>query len=99
MSAWKRVEYETQRRRWINALRDIADKHGKDSWAYKVLGSLAWGRFEGESRPNEHKDDVVRGYAYLRGYRDACMRAAELAGDKSAEDFRGIHRNSREPLL
>lgn len=99
MSAWARADYENQRRRWLGALRDIADKHGKGSRVYRLLGTLAWGRFEGESKPNEHKDDVASGYGYLKGYRDACLHAAELMKDKSEEDFRLIHRSPRGPLL
>ncbi len=90
-----RADYEKRRQAWRGALREIADKHGKTSWAYRVLGSLAWGRFEGETKPDEHKDDIAYGYGYLQGYRAACLRAAELARDPSEADFRLIHQHLR----
>ena len=93
MNAWTREDYETQRTRWYYALQGIAAKHGEASWAGRLLEPLAWRR-EDEPKRDEGKDDVVAGYGYLKGYRDACLRAAELAGDMSEGDFHCIHGHS-----
>ena len=39
------------------------------------IGSLAWGRYEGEPTPDERLADIAEGCGYLEGFRSALIRA------------------------
>ncbi len=80
---------------WRFALQSVAAKLGyKPTYIgandntrpiLSAMGSLAWGRSEADPRPDETKDDVVEGLGYLKGYRDAMLRAARAFGDGEAD--------------
>ena len=78
---------------WTRALRDVAKQlgykpnhHGEsDHPVVRILGALAWGRFEYEPGSCDSKDRAVRGLGYLEGVRDAALRAARELGDREAD--------------
>ena len=83
---------ELQRMRWLRALEEIAREMGQGTREYRLFGALAWGRFEGESRPDERKEDVFFGLGFLQGFRDAALLAACEFKLKSEEPLRLIYK-------
>ncbi len=91
-----RKDVERARRAWALALYEIAVEVGEGSPLYKAMGSVAWGRYEGEPSASDSKDNAMFGYAYLRGLRDALMRVAEAEHWAGANALRVIHDRVRE---
>jgi len=72
-----REDLELRRRAWEHAWRvAISNTGGKSGSLAPFVGSLAWGRYEYECRPSEHKEDVARGVGYLEGMRVALLNVA-----------------------
>jgi hypothetical protein len=67
-------EWALRRDAWRRALQEIATECGKDSAVYKILDTMAWGRFDGEGHPGETRDDVAYGVGFLHGARLAVAR-------------------------
>ena len=85
-----------ERAAWARALQQIAAEHGEKSPVYKLLGTIAWGRYDGEPCPSDDKDNVATGLAFLQGVRYAAINACELMGlHKAEQDFRCIHDRMR----
>ncbi len=72
----KRDEAVTRRSAWENALQRTANKIGRDTPLWRVLGTTAWGRFDGEAQVGELKDNILFGLGVLRhllaGVRELC---------------------------
>lgn len=96
MSHHTRAEAERERTRWARALCEIAKKYGRESTIGRMLGSLAWGRHEGEPKPDEKVHDVVWGCGYLRGYSDAMLRACEIFRVDGENDVRIVWQRVNE---
>ena len=86
-----RADADNARRKWAYALSSIAREQGKDSALYKMLGSVAWGRYDHESSPNESKDNILLGLGFLEGVRYAAMRAGEQFDVPGWYDLQRIH--------
>ena len=82
---------EQKRTAWRIALMKVAEELGKESEVYKILGSLAWGRHEGEQAVHETKDNVVFGLGYLKGYRDATLAATRVLNLKGERALANCH--------
>lgn len=88
-----RREAEEERAAWLRVLRGVCEKldprpgrlSESDHPVVKILGSIAWGRFEKEGGPDETKDNVVEGLGYLQGVRTTAMRAARVLRDEKAD--------------
>ncbi len=88
-----RREAETLRSLWLQELRAVAEKLGYDPAnpagdnhpVLQILGGTAWGRHPEEGGPDETKDNVLLGLGYLKGIRDAAMRAARVLGETKAD--------------
>ena len=79
------------RQKWSYALANIAREQGKDSAMYKMLGSVAWGRYDHEPSPSETKDNILLGLGFLEGVRYAAMRASEQFDVPGWYDLQRIH--------
>lgn len=86
-----RKEAERRRAQLENALCRVADEAGKDSQLYKLLGTVAWGRYTGEPCLADSKDNALIGYGFLRGVRYAAMNAADLFKLAGVSKLRSIH--------
>lgn len=85
------AEAKQQRHLWALALEQIASEVGEKSPLYKAMGSVAWGRYDGEPCPSDSKENALRGLYYLMGVRDALLRAAEIQRWDGLESLRSIH--------
>ena len=63
---------------WELALGAVARQAKQNSVLLKMLGSVAWGRYDGEHTAYEKKDNVVYGAGYLKGYRDALLQTTRV---------------------
>lgn len=72
---------DLQRRRmaWEHALCAIARELGSDHWITKGMGSIAWGRYDGEPTPQDSVSNVAMGWGFLRGVRYALLQVARNA--------------------
>ncbi len=93
-----KAQAEAERAAWAGALQDAAKQLGyvassgfgtgpKQPKAVQVLGSIAWGRYEGEPGAVDSKDRAVEAVGYLRGVWDTAMRAARAYGDGAADEI------------
>ena len=73
------------RDQWRRALEQIANEAGKGSPLYKILGTISWGRFDGEPSSCDTKDNALLGLGFLQGARYAALNAARLYGWKKEE--------------
>ena len=80
-----------ERNQWRLALERIAQEVGKEAPLYRILGSVAWGRFEGEPTATDSKDNAVFGLGFLRGVRHAALEAARLYNLKGERSLANIH--------
>lgn len=87
-----RASWATDRTEMARALEQIARESGKGSTLYKCMGSMAWGRYEGEPCATDSKDNTVFGCGYLNGTRDALLRVARVLGWPEATLLEEIHR-------
>lgn len=72
----RRAEVERRRRAWQRAMQQVADALGKDDPAVKGMGSVAWGRYEGEPTVTDNLVNAAVGWGYLQGVRDALLHTA-----------------------
>ena len=94
-----RKEAEARRTQWASALSQIASETGKASPLTDILGTVAWGRYNGEPSATDSKDNALIGYGFLMGVRYAAMRAAErfkLDGGPSSVTFASDWRGRRK---
>lgn len=94
----KRAEWDSRRRAWASAMQGVASKLGEHSPLYKAMGSLAWGRYQGEPSATDNKDMAVFGCAYVQGKRDALLAVARMLGWDGARELEGIHVTVNERL-
>ena len=80
-----------RRMEWQYALSTVAHELGKDAPLYKILGSVAWGRYDGEPSGTDGKDAAVYGAGYLAGVRYAALQAARLYNLKGERELANIH--------
>lgn len=88
-----RREAESLRAAWLGELQAVAAELGYvpnmvgdcDHPIVQILGGTAWGRHPEEGGPDETKDNVLIGLGYLKGIRDAAMRAARVLKDQKAD--------------
>ena len=87
-----KAEAQARRTRWERALQEIAQEVGANSVVYKTLGSVAWGRYEGEGRAHgDDKENVMFGLGFLQGVRYAAMNAAAAQNLRGEDALRRIH--------
>jgi len=91
MSAIKREEYAKRREAWAYALYDAAKAIGKGNPLYEILGSVAWGRYDGEPAMNEVKENIVFGLGFLEGVRYAALNAGRALNLKGTTHLERIH--------
>lgn len=87
----KREYWEERRSAWQNALMEIARGLSQQSTLLNMLGSVAWGRYDGEPQPSELKDNVIFGVGFLQGVRYASMRAGRELNLQGARELETIH--------
>lgn len=92
----KREEWERKRNAWAHSMQRVADSVGKGSKLYEAMGSLAWGRYEGEPSATANKDSAVFGFGYIKGKRDALLEVARMEQWPGYEALRRIHDTVRE---
>ena len=88
-------DWQERRSAWARALYRAAEACGKDSKPYKILGTVAWGRYDGEAQPQEAKDNIVFGAGFLKGVRYAALGAGDELKLPGTEHLRGIHNEVR----
>lgn len=86
----KHAIYE-RRRKWARALEQIALMFGKNAPIYEILGTVAWGRYEGEPNTTDTKDNALLGLGFLQGVRYAALNAARLYKLQGERDLANIH--------
>ena len=91
MSGRSKATWEAERLVWARALQQIARELGEDSDLYKILGTTAWGRYDGEPSVSELKDNIVFGCGYLQGVRYAAMNAGRTLGLEGTYELERIH--------
>lgn len=81
-------------------MRDVVAKN-KSPMIKEAMGSLAWGRYEGESRPDETKDDIVEGCGFLIGMQSALLHLANArqlgTAGLGSEFWRTVEAVKRDP--
>jgi len=91
MSGLSKEEYTRRRAAWAYALYDAAKAIGKGNPLYAILGSITWGRYDGEPAMNEVKDNIVFGLGFLEGARYAALNAGRVLRLKGTNHLEGIH--------
>ena len=91
----KREHWEKRRTAWASALYQGGSKEMAQPLR-QILGSVAWGRYEGESQPDEVKDNIVFGCGYLEGVRYAALQAGRVFKLKGTAQLEGIHSRIRK---
>ena len=91
MAGQDKSTWLARRSAWAYELEAIARKQGKGSDLYEMLGTVAWGRYDGEPQPDELKDNVVFGAGFLQGVRYAAMKAGAKFQVEGTNDLRNIH--------
>ena len=91
-----RDDWYKWRARWQWALQQAAREIGKDQPLYRILGSVAWGRFEGEPGATDNKDNVVFGAGFLQGVRYAAMNAGRELKLPGTRHLERIHDRLRQ---
>ena len=86
-----RKEAEKRRTQWARALYQIASETGKASPLTYILGTVAWGRYDGEPGAADSKDNALIGYGFLMGVRYASLLAAERFKLDGVSKLRNIH--------
>lgn len=86
-----RAEWEKRRYAWQRAMVKVANAVGNGSKLYQAMGSLAWGRYDGEPSAADSKDRAVFGTGYLQGKRDALLSVARMEGWPGAVELENIH--------
>lgn len=87
----KREHWEQRRAMWSRALQEIARKLPPQSTLREMLGSVAWGRYDGEPTPTDTKDNVVFGAGYLEGVRHTALLAGRALNLKGTSELERIH--------
>ena len=80
-----------RRNAWVSAMYLAAVAIGKDKPLYRILGSLAWGRFDGEQSPGEHLDHVAYGAGFLAGARFVALNAGREFNLDGTREMERIH--------
>ena len=80
-----------RRRQWALALEEIAREVGKDSQLYKILGTMAWSRYDGEPTAPDSKDNAIFGLGFLQGARYVALNVARLYDLEGEPSLAGIH--------
>ena len=82
-----------ERHRWARALTEIARAAGEKSVLYRMLGTVAWGRYDGEpTASGDTKDQVMFGLGFLQGVRYAALLSAEIHKIAGEDALRTIHK-------
>lgn len=92
----KREDWQKRRAAWARALYEAAHYMADGSPLRNILGSVAWGRYEGESQPGELKDHIAFGCGYLQGIRDAALGAGRECSLKGTEQLEGMYGQVRK---
>jgi hypothetical protein len=71
----KRAEALALRVAWEHRWRWVVTEVGPSSPLLPMIGSLAWGRYEHETQPDESLTDIVCGVGYLEGMRTVALLA------------------------
>ena len=95
MRGLTKQHWQERRAAWAGALYRAAESCGKGSKLYKILGTVAWGRYEGESQPQETKDNIVFGAGFLAGVRYAALQAGDEFRLPGTEHLRGVYSDLR----
>ena len=96
MSGLTKQHWQERRAAWALALYRAAESCGKGSKLYKILGTVVWGRYDGEPQPQETKDNIVFGAGFLEGVRYAALRAGDEFRLPGTEHLREIHNDLRQ---
>jgi hypothetical protein len=95
----RKADLERRRDEWRRAMQSLASELGDDHWITKGMGSIAWGRFDGECVPDERVPHVAMGWGFLQGVRYALLQVARTSGKGKAlegeHDLASIHRRMR----
>lgn len=86
MGNQRKEDLDRLRRQWARALESIAREVGSNSDVYKIMGTVAWGRYDGEpAASGDGLTHIAMGYGFLMGVRYATLNAArhfDLNGEK-----------------
>ena len=91
MAGLSKREWSKRRHEWAWALQQVAQTCGKDSEMYKLLCSVAWGRYDGEAQPQELKDNIIFGAGYLQGVRSVALQAGRQFNIPGTVHLEDIH--------
>lgn len=89
---------DLQRRRtaWANAMFTISRDLGPHHWITKGMGSIAWGRYDGEPTPTDSVVNVAMGWGFLQGVRYALLQVARDQNLSDEASLARIHQRTRE---
>ena len=87
----KRDDWQERRQAWQSAMVEAARGLDKDSLLKRAMGSVAWGRYNGEPSAGEVKDNIVFGCGYLQGIRDTLLQVGHELNLQGTREFEGIH--------
>lgn len=92
----RKADLEERRQAWAYALEQIARELGKDHPITKGMGSVAWGRYEGEPQVSgDGIAHVAQGYGFLQGVRYALLQVARAEGWEGERELAKIHDRMR----
>jgi len=86
----KKQEAQARRYAMRIVMEDIARGVGKDARLYKLMGSVAWGRYQYEGGGADSSATAHLGIGYLEGMRDTLLRVVRefgLPGERDLADF------------
>ena len=84
-------DWKIRRGAWARCMQDVANSFGITSPLYRVMGSIAWGRFKGEACVADSLQNAIFGTAYLEGYRDALLAVGRETGAFDTKGLECIH--------
>lgn len=91
MSGIRKDELDKRRRQWAGAMYALARELGEEHWITKGMGSLAWGRYDGEPTPNDPVSNVAMGWGFLQGVRYALLQVARGESREGERELSRIH--------
>jgi len=84
--ALRKEDLLKRRRAWQRTMHALARELGEDHWITQGMGSVAWGRYDGECEPDESVSHVAMGWGFLQGVRYALLQVAREPGCRRKDE-------------